>query len=123
MDADNLDQPALSEYNNTLLTAFNTTLDLDTITIYDMCNKRWFNIELRLLSIKGIEHTNVYKLCRSKNREGTVKKLGALPLMSAGNRIDLGRINYSLDEPTIVKEMLIARIYIQVECFQIRGQQ
>lgn len=42
--------------------------------------------------------------------------------MSAGNRMDLGRIDYSLDEPTIVEEMLIARIYIQVECFQIRGQ-
>lgn len=64
------------------------------------------------MSIKGIEYTNVYKLCYSKNREGAVKKLGALPLMSAGNRIDLGRINYSLDKPTIVKEMLIARVYI-----------
>lgn len=69
------------------------------------------------MSIEGIEHTNVYKLCRSKNREGAVKKLGALPLISAGNRIDLGRIDYSLDKPTIVEEILIARIYIQVECF------
>lgn len=43
--------------------------------------------------------------------------------MSAGNRIDLGRIDYRLDKPTIVEEMLIARIYIQVECFQIRRQQ
>lgn len=43
--------------------------------------------------------------------------------MSAGNRIDLGRLDYRLDKPTIVKEMLIARIYIQVEYFQIRGQQ
>lgn len=43
--------------------------------------------------------------------------------MSAGNRIDLGRIDYRLDKPTIVKEMLIARVYIQVKCFQIRRQQ
>lgn len=43
--------------------------------------------------------------------------------MSATNRIDLGRIDYRLDKPTIVEEMLIARVHIQVECFQIRGQQ
>lgn len=43
--------------------------------------------------------------------------------MSASNRIDPGRIDYSLKDPTIVKEMLIARVHIQVEYFQIRGQQ
>lgn len=43
--------------------------------------------------------------------------------MSASNRIDPSRIDYSIEDPTIVKEMLIARIYIQVECFQIRRQQ
>lgn len=43
--------------------------------------------------------------------------------MLARNRIDLGRLDYRLNEPTIVEEMLIARVYIQVEYFQIRGQQ
>jgi len=32
--------------------------------------------------------------------------------MSAGNRIDLGQIDYRLNKPTIVKGMLIARVYI-----------
>lgn len=43
--------------------------------------------------------------------------------MSASNRMDPSRIDYTLNKPTIVEEMLIARVYIQVECFQIRGQQ
>lgn len=43
--------------------------------------------------------------------------------MSASNRIDPSRIDYSIEDPTIVEEILIARVYIQVECFQIRGQQ
>lgn len=90
----------------------------------DIYNKRWFNINLQPFTIEGLEHTNVYSLCRSRNRKGsTNKKQGVLPLMSTGNRIDLGRINYSLEDPTIVKEMLIARVHIQVEYFQIRGQQ
>lgn len=88
-----------------------------------MCNKRWFDIDLRLFTIEGVEYTNVCKLCRRKNRKRASKTLGAPPLISAGNRIDLGRIDYRLDKPTIVEEMLMAYIYIQVECFQIRGQQ
>lgn len=89
-----------------------------------MCYKRWFNQDLQDFEIDTVIYTNVCRVCRGQSREGNrSKKQGALPLMSAGNRIDPGRIDYSLDEPTIVKEMLIVRIHIQVECFQIRGQQ
>lgn len=103
---------------------FNNSLDSDTISTYDIYNKRQFNINLQTFTIKSVEHINVCSLYRSRNRKGgTNKKQGAPPLISAGNRMDPGRIDYSLEDPTIVEEMLIARVHIQVECFQIRGQQ
>lgn len=39
-DDNNLNQPALLEFDNNLLRTFNTALDLDIITIYDIYNKR-----------------------------------------------------------------------------------
>lgn len=109
----NLDQLALSVFDSNLLVTFNTTLDLDTISIYDIYNERWFNLDLQLFTIESIDYTNVYRVCRSKSREGSAtKKQGAPLLISAGNRIDPGRIDYSIEDPTIVKEMLIARVYI-----------
>lgn len=80
-------------------------------------------MNLHNFTIEGVEYTNVCSLCRSRNREGGAKRQGAPPLMSAANRMDPGRIDYGLDDPTIVEEMLMARVHIQVECFQIRGQQ
>lgn len=80
-------------------------------------------MKLGTFIIKGIEYTNVCSLCRSRNRKGGTKRQGVPPLISAANRIDLGLINYRLNKPTIVEEILIARVHIQVECFQIRGQQ
>lgn len=117
-----LDQPALSEFDGTLLTTFNAALDSDTMTTCDMCDERWFDQDLRDLTIDTVVYTNVCRLCRNREADKN-KKQGAPPLMSAGNRIDPGPIDHGLDEPTIVEEMLIARVHIQVECFQIRGQQ
>lgn len=89
-----------------------------------MYDKRQFDQDLRDFKIETVIYTNVYRLCRGQARESDkTKKLGAPPLISARNRIDLGRIDYRLNKPTIVEEMLIARVYIQTECFQIRGQQ
>lgn len=39
-DDNDLGQPALSEFDNNLLETFNTALDSDIITTYDMYNKR-----------------------------------------------------------------------------------
>lgn len=41
--------------------------------------------------------------------------------MSRANDIDPSIITHNLLELTIVEEMLIARVHIQTECFQIRG--
>lgn len=89
-----------------------------------MCNKRQFKQNLQEFIIENAIYTNVCKVCRSKSRKGAnTKKQGVPPLMSASNKMDPSRLDYRLDKPTIVEKMLIARIHIQVECFQIRGQQ
>lgn len=45
-DDSDLDQPVLSEFDNILLKNFNNALDSDTISIYDLYNERWFNMNL-----------------------------------------------------------------------------
>lgn len=83
------------------------------MTTYDLYNERWFGQDLRDFNIEGATYTNVCRICRSQSRKGDKnKKLGIPPLMSSSNRMDLGRIDYSIEEPTIVEEMLIARVHI-----------
>lgn len=113
-----LNQPVLLLFDNSLLVNFNNALDSDIITICDIYNKRQFEQNLQEFIIENATYTNVCKVCRSKSRKGAnTKKQGAPLLMSTSNKIDPSCLNYRLDKPTIVKEMLIARIYIQVECF------
>lgn len=108
-----LDQPALLEFDNALFNNFNNTIDSDSFTTYDIYNKRQFNQDLRDFEIKTVIYTNVYRLCRSQAREtDKTKKQGAPLLILARNRIDLGRLDYRLNEPTIVEEMLIAQVHI-----------
>lgn len=74
LEADDLEQLALSEFDNTLLIDFNNALDLDTMSIYDICNKRQFNMNLQTFTIETVEYTNVCSHCRSKTRKGSTKR-------------------------------------------------
>lgn len=119
-----LNQPALLAFDSNILDDFNDALDSDIITTCYLYNKRWFDQDLRTFNIESILYTNMCKVYRSQSREGDRnKKQGAPPLMSAANKMDPSLIDYSLNDPTIVEEMLIVRVHIQVECFQIRRQQ
>lgn len=108
-----LNQPALLEFDNALFNNFNNTVDSDLFTTYDIYNKQQFDQDLRDFEIETVIYTNVCRLCRSQAREtDKTKKQGTPLLILARNRIDPGRLDYRLNEPTIVEEMLIARVYI-----------
>ncbi|EEU39851.1 uncharacterized protein NECHADRAFT_39403, partial [Fusarium vanettenii 77-13-4] len=104
-----LDLLALSEEDWALMREFYIALNDDKMYSYIRCREYWFNMKKNSLG--------VYSRCISRDRERTADEPY---FFSAANSLNFGEVPGNLPSLTMVKEMLIARVYIYVK-YKYRG--
>ncbi|EEU33917.1 uncharacterized protein NECHADRAFT_55879, partial [Fusarium vanettenii 77-13-4] len=104
-----LDLPALSEEDWALVREFYTALNDDKMHSCICCREYWFDMKKNSLG--------VCSRCISRDRERTADEPY---FFSAANSLDFGEVPGNLPSLMIVKEMLIARVYVYVK-YKYRG--
>jgi ATP-dependent DNA helicase PIF1 len=111
----NLDDSALPDAERVLLRNFRARVERQTVMeTCDRCERRWFDLGLRL---------GVCADCRNSDKEKLRPGLNDPFLYSARNNMHFGDVPAHLPELTQVEEQLIARVHVYLDVRIIRGQQ
>ena len=100
--ADDLQQPAVSAAEKTLLSNFRGTIMGIQLELCNYCNEKWFDLK--------VEH-------------GKCKKCHRNTKFQEANVMDPGLIPEHLPELTQMEEMLIAPVHVLMQIWQVRGGQ
>ena len=100
--ADDLQQPAVSAAEKTLLSNFRGTIMGIQLELCNYCNEKWFDLK--------VEHGKCKK-CRRNTK------------FQEANVMDPGLIPEHLPELTQMEEMLIAPVHVLMQIWQVRGGQ
>ena len=101
-----LQEPAISEEHWAHLSSFYEYLDQIKMEECTECNEKWFDMEV-------VEW--MCKWCRQAS--------GAPPLYTDANNLDVGLVPDHLPELTQIEELLIARVHVHLQVWQVKGQQ
>ncbi|KAF2221256.1 hypothetical protein BDZ85DRAFT_283331 [Elsinoe ampelina] len=109
-----LARPALSDRDWGYIQDFQAALGDEKMEYCTTCKERWFDMGPNVVT--GI-------CARCTRRDTSIPDDNGPLLFSADNDMDPGDIPTELPVLTQAEEMLIARVHVHIELYQIRGQQ
>jgi len=107
-EADPMQEPAVSEEQWGYIADFYRAVGKLVQETCIRCNEKWFEMHL----IDGVCQT-----CRQ------IDKKGGIHLYTPENKADVGLVPGHLPKLTEIEEMLIARVHVHVQVWQVKGQQ
>ncbi|KAH7120188.1 hypothetical protein B0J13DRAFT_457544, partial [Dactylonectria estremocensis] len=108
-----LNLPALSEEDRSLVREFYTAPNDDKMHSCIRFREHWFDMKRNSLKICSRCITG------SRDKERAPNE----PYFSAANNLDFGEVPGNLPDLTMIEEMLIARVHVHVKTLQVRGAQ
>lgn len=107
-----LSSPAIADEDIALLARFRERLHSERLEYCTRCKQKWFNLKV-----------NRNGVCQACIRRDAKRREDEPYFFSAENELDFGSVPDHLPELSQVEEMLIARVHVCVDIYQVRGQQ